>query len=215
MALPEILPPNDVFLRTTPVTPEALDAWGDILSDEEKARRKTMSHAGRRDSFTAGRIALRTLLGDHLQKRPSEVVIKVETSGRLASPESDFFLSLAHSGEQAIAAISRRNVGIDVEHVRPKPESLLNYILAEEERDPVASLPIDSNTTLFLCWTVKESVLKANGTGLRRSPRLVRASIDWEHQSARVVDPDEKSWDVHFALSEQFAVALAVDPEPK
>lgn len=182
-----------------------------ILTDQEINRRAGMRSESRRRSFTAGRIALRTLLAEHLDRQPADVPLIIEPSGRLACPGTGLHLSLAHSGDVAIAAFSTRNVGIDLEQIRPKPASLLDYILADEEREHVHGLDLDTDRTLFLCWTVKEAVLKANGTGLRRSPRLVRTTIDTGTSHAEVRDPSDDTWDVHFGLSNHFAAALAVE----
>ena len=173
-----------------------------------------MKHEGRRNSFTAGRIALRTMLADELGMEPAKVPLTVLESGRLACRGSDLHLSLAHSGQLAVAAASRRNVGFDIESVRSKPSELLDYILSNEERDHVHSLDMDTGRSLFLCWTVKEAVLKANGTGLRRSPRQVRVQIDLPGSTARVLDPSDHIWEVHFGLTDDYVAALAVEPFP-
>ena len=210
--LPDLHIPDDVLYRSLIFTDEDTRNWMQILTDQEINRRAGMRNEQRRRSFTAGRIALRTLLGDHLGMAPADVPIIVEPTGRLACPGSGLFLSLAHSGDLAVAAASHRNVGIDLELIRTKPASLLDYILAEEERDHVHALDLDSDHSLFLCWTVKEAVLKANGTGLRKSPRRVRLTLDLDHCQAHVLDPDEKEWAVTFGLSSQYALSLAVDP---
>ena len=111
-----------------------------------------------------------------------------------------------------MVAVCERNVGVDLELIRPKPAALLDYILAEEERDHVRALAIPPEQSLFLCWTIKESVLKANGTGLRKSPRRVRVNLDLERGHATVRDPEDKAWDVAFALSDTHALSLALDP---
>lgn len=212
--IPDLHIPEDVHFRSFVFTLESTRDWMQILTREEINRRAGMRSEQRRRSFTAGRIALRTLLGQHLKVEPVNVPLIIEPSGRLACTGSNLFLSLAHSGDVALAAFSERNVGIDLEAIRPKPTSLLDYILAEEEREHVHGLDLDTNRTLFLCWTVKEAVLKANGTGLRRSPRLVRTHINTETAHAEVQDPADDTWDVHFGLSDQFAAALAVERTP-
>lgn len=212
--LPELLIPPDVHFRSLVFTDEATRGWMQILSDEEINRRAGMKSEQRRRSFTAGRIALRTLLGDLLGVHPSRVLLVVEPSGRLAAPGSGLFLSLAHSGDLAVAAASERNVGVDLELIRPKPAALLDYILGDEERAHIHSLEMPAEQSLFLCWTIKESVLKANGTGLRKSPKRVRVNLDLERGHASVRDPEDKAWDVAFALSDTHALSLALDPGP-
>jgi len=213
--IPTLHVPEDVYYRSFVFSNETTQDWMHILNDREINRRAGMGHEQRRRSFTAGRIALRTLLADHLDIDPVDVPLVIEPSGRLACPETGLHLSLAHSGDVAIAVCSARNVGVDLEQIRSKPASLLDYILADEEREHVHNLDLDSERTLFLCWTVKEAVLKANGTGLRRSPRLVRTKIDTAASHAEVRDPADESWDVHFGLSDHYAAALAVERRPR
>jgi phosphopantetheinyl transferase len=209
--IPSLHIPEDVHYGSFVFSRESTRNWMQILTEEELDRREGMRNEQRRRSFTAGRIALRTMLAEHLGLAPVDVPLIIESSGRLACQGSDLHLSLAHSGDVAVAAFSTRNVGIDLEQIRPKPATLLDYILADEERDHVHNLDLDADRTLFLCWTVKEAVLKANGTGLRRSPRLVRTSIDTASSHAEVRDPSDETWDVHFGLTDQFAAALAVE----
>ncbi|MDE2995929.1 MAG: 4'-phosphopantetheinyl transferase superfamily protein [Bacteroidota bacterium] len=210
--LPELSIPEDVHLRSLIYTDEGTQDRMQILTDQEINRRAGMRNEQRRRSFTAGRIALRTMLAEQLDINPVDVPIIVEPSGRLACPGSGLHLSLAHSGDVAVAVASPRLVGVDLEQVRPKPDALLEYILADEEREHVRSLNVPPNQKLFLCWTVKEAVLKANGTGLRKSPRLVRLSLDVAHQRGSVRDPDNTDWSVTFGLSDDLALSLAVLP---
>ena len=210
--LPKLHIPDDVHLRSVSVAEAIRADWENILSEEERRRRAEMKNEARRNSFTAGRVTLRTLLADELGIAPSDVPLMVLESGRLACKGSGLHLSLAHSGDLAVAAASHRNIGFDLEVIRPKPSSLLDYILSDDERVHIQALDLDSDRSLFLCWTVKEAVLKANGTGLRRSPRLVRVRIDLEASIARVLDPSDHAWDVYFGLTDDYVAALAVQP---
>lgn len=62
--------------------------------------------------------------------------------------------SLSHSGNCAAAAISSSPVGIDIEAMRPAPESVARRLSARDDRD------------FFRIWTLKESFVKMTGEGL-------------------------------------------------
>ncbi len=206
--------PDDIHVRRLDLDDGSAPTWDSFLSDAELERRSVMKNEQRRQGFTLGRVALRSLLAERMDIAPSEVPIIIEPTGRLACPESGLMLSLAHSGKSAIAVAANRNVGVDLEHVREKPRALLDYILADSEKQHIDELPIDSSLSLFLCWTLKEAVLKANGTGLRRSPRKVALSIDIEKGIAHANDPDGKDWVARFSIEEEYVLSLAFDPSP-
>lgn len=206
--------PDDIQIKHQVHDDWTVKNWMHILSVDEMQRRTGMRSEKRQQNFTLGRVAIRTLLSDHMQISPSEVPIVIEPTGRLSAPESGQLLSLAHSGDQAIASISMRNAGVDVEEIREKPDSLLDYILCEEEKKHVYGLSIPHEQLLFVCWTLKEAVLKANGTGLRRSPRTVQLRIDPISQTATAVDPEGNPWHARFVVEDPYVFAIAFDPNP-
>jgi phosphopantetheinyl transferase len=101
---------------------------------------------------------------------------------------------------------------VDIEQIVEKPGSLLRFVLHEDEVPHVAGLPISGNDSLFLCWTIKESVLKAIGTGLMRSPKTVRLNVDYDRNRATVSEEDGTRWDVQFELQGAYMFALAFEP---
>ncbi len=82
----------------------------------------------------------------------------------------DLRFNLAHSGELTLIAVTRDcEIGVDVELVRPIERSLeiasRNFHPAELVAIHAAS-EIDAPEAFLRCWTRKEAVLKAIGTGL-------------------------------------------------
>ncbi len=207
--------PEDILICQMSYDDEIDGSWMRFLTDAEIDRRAGMKNEGRKRSFTLGRVALRSLLAGHLGIQPRDVALIVEQSGRLACPNSGLYLSLAHSGDQAIAIAAPRNVGVDMEVIREKPEALLDYILADGERQHIKELPLDFTHSLFLCWTLKEAVLKANGTGLRRSPKKVELAIDLEAGSALATDPEGKTWTARFTIEKEYVLSLAYESKPQ
>lgn len=104
---------------------------------------------------------------------------------RLTQPEGLFF-NLSHSGEWTVAAFSDGEVGVDIQRVKPIDMRLAEKFFAEEERQAIAQSG-SAQALFFRLWTVKESYLKALGTGLFRSLNsfTVRISKDGVH----IVDP--------------------------
>ena len=187
--------------------------WATLISPAEALRRETFGHEERRIGFTLGRIAIRRLLARDLDYPPERIPIRILPDGRLEVPGIDLRLSLAHSGRRAIAAKSSRPVGVDLELVKPRPDDLLDYILNDDERPHIDRLEMDDLHRLYVCWTLKEAVLKASGTGLRRSPHKVHLRIDQvraDHGLAAVVDPFDRSFSCRYHIDGDYVWSAAV-----
>jgi len=80
--------------------------------------------------------------------------------------DSDIDFNISHSGDYVVCAVAdREKVGIDIEKIRPIVLSdFKNYMTYREWEDIAAS---DRQYEMFYeHWTMKESVIKAEGRGL-------------------------------------------------
>lgn len=80
--------------------------------------------------------------------------------------KDDDYFSCSHSGEYTVLVKSKYLVGVDIEQIQNKPLILLNRFF-EDERKWIEE---DPATRYYLIWSLKESVVKAVGTGLATSP---------------------------------------------
>ena len=159
-----------------------------FLSDEERARLDGYGVEKRRREFLLGRVAARQLLSDVLGAAPAEVPLAVAEDGAVeVGGDGAWRVSISHTGEEAVAAVAERAVGVDLERIRERPERLHRFLLSEEERPLLERLPMPEADAFTLCWALKEAVLKAQRCGLRRSPKTVRiAALDAEAGTARL-----------------------------
>ncbi len=70
--------------------------------------------------------------------------------------------SLSHKPKCVAAVVSKDKIGIDVEEIRPRAESLFDYVASEEEW----RLEDKSWHIFFRYWTAKEATLKVIGIGI-------------------------------------------------
>ncbi|MCX8028271.1 MAG: 4'-phosphopantetheinyl transferase superfamily protein [Thermodesulfovibrionales bacterium] len=113
--------------------------------------------------------------------------IKQNKYGRpLLNNGCDF--NISHSGNVVVCAFSRHlKVGIDIEIIRSVKVHYFKRHMTQEQWDDI----ISSNEplkTFFHYWTLKESVLKANGNGLRGD--LCQIQTD----SLGIVFYDNQTW---------------------
>jgi len=111
---------------------------------------------------------------DHLSRSAREALkLSAEKSGvRLGEllkdekgapcPVAGNYWSLSHKPKYVAAVVSKDKVGIDIEEMKPRAESLFAHVASDEEWE----LKERSWDILFRYWTAKEAALKVIGIGI-------------------------------------------------
>jgi len=151
-----------------------LEAFEQILADDERARAQRFRFARDRTHFIAARGLLRTILGRYLLQEPQTLIFSYNTYGKpsLAEvSESDgLSFNLTHAHGMALYAVTRnRAVGVDVEYIQRQMEweSVAERFFSPYEVRMLKAVPLDiRHIAFFNCWTRKEAYIKARGMGL-------------------------------------------------
>lgn len=77
-------------------------------------------------------------------------------------PVAGNYWSLSHKPKYVAAVVSQNKVGIDIEEMNPRTESLFAHVASDEEWE----LKEKSWDTFFRYWTAKEATLKVIGIGI-------------------------------------------------
>jgi 4'-phosphopantetheinyl transferase len=181
------------------------------LTPDELARARRGTPAVHRRRVLL-RAALRVALGNELGLPPDRVPLATTPLGRptVAAP-GGLDVSCSASGALGLVAVGRRRIGIDVEAVAPWSAAVLDegWLAAEEQR-ALVRLPEGARAVAATrCWTQKEAVLKAVGSGLRGD--LVATVTDVGRTDAEVA-----GWLVHdVPVPHGYVASLAVAPQEK
>lgn len=73
------------------------------------------------------------------------------------------YWSLSHKPKCVTAVVSEEKIGIDIEEIRPRAESIFSLVASDEEWQLGKDKCWD---TFFRYWTAKEATLKAHGIGI-------------------------------------------------
>lgn len=71
-------------------------------------------------------------------------------------------VSISHSGENVLVGISAKEIGVDIEVIKPFDKRLIKRYFSKDEEDF-----IKNDSDFFKIWTVKEAFLKLTGEGLK------------------------------------------------
>lgn len=160
----------DIWVVPIRTSRELVDEFQQTLSSDEIERALRFLSEDHRDSFIVGRAILRKLLACYTREPAQTLTFRYGSRGKpYLRDHPDVQFNLAHSGGRAVYVVSREELGVDIELLKPLTDwrkiSKRFFSLREVEEldrlDPAQQLP-----AFFSCWTRKEAYIKATGEGL-------------------------------------------------
>jgi 4'-phosphopantetheinyl transferase len=158
-------------------------AW--TLSEEERVTASRFRDNVQRKRNIAHHATARSILALYAPGLPTPIVLGKGLHGKpyVAAPEEAKHLrfNIAHSGALCLVAVaSAGEVGIDVERVRHDiaMDDIAQMYFTSRELEALCSVPDENRAeAFFACWTRKEALLKAQGTGFIRPPQRVHVGL--------------------------------------
>ena len=192
-------------------------AW---LSGNEIGRLNHYRSSTRRKQFLLGRVLLRVVLSKYAEVAPETWKFQTNAHGKLFLDPSHglpIFFNLSHADNRVIIAVSSiRDLGIDIESMHKKRAFLkiANRYFAPDEIKSLNNLSTPLQASRFFeLWTLKESVLKACGSGL--SGNLARARFTFPSEDKLSLDFDSSkndlaNWQIwQIEISKPYFLALS------
>ena len=154
------------------VMPERWQGSDELLSPAERCRAARFVFDRDRAWFRFHHTALRMILAGYTGHDPDALPLSASPTGKPALEGTRWRFNLSHSGPVALCALAaERQVGVDVERLRPMPEAgrLAARFFAPAERESLERLEgTAQEAAFFACWTRKEAFVKATGEGFGR-----------------------------------------------
>ena len=154
------------------VRPQVETRLFDLLCYREVQKAEDIQSPSVRRRYVVARGTLRQLLGSLLDRPPRSLSIEPGPTGkpRLVGAGNTLQFSLSHSADMALIGVSSSDeLGVDLEHVRtiPAAAAIARRLFSRREADFVVDGGSSRAAKRFLlCWTRKEALGKALGSGL-------------------------------------------------
>jgi len=150
--------------------PDLTDAWS-LLSDIEQERASRLLSDRHRRHHIAAHAGLRWILACYVENSPEKLTIQKTSAGKpFLGDWPSIRFNLTHSHGRALVAIDKdRDVGIDLERVRPEVDvvALAKRFLSVRDQTFIEhGDPADLHERFLKAWVAREAVFKAAGTGL-------------------------------------------------
>ncbi len=132
----------------------------------------------------AGEWLTRLVLSEKLHLNMFEIGIDYGENGKpFYNCPSGLHFNISHSAGWSVCAVSRLPVGIDIEMIQPIDLSIAKECFTENEFMTMTSFA-DRSVQInyfYTIWTIKESYLKATGSGFSRAPDSFGTEIHNNH----------------------------------
>jgi phosphopantetheinyl transferase len=183
-----------------------------ILSPQERELYNNMREKRGR-SFLAARLALKKLsrrISSNDDITPPHAITTMKPGGRpccpLTSGDEAFYCTASHDARFAVAAVSERRIGIDVEEISGRVLKSRRLYMHERELSLVKSHALGEMEASARVWTAKEAVAKATGMHLAEAWR--RAEVKEIGRVKSTVMIDEKAYEVNQAIIDNHLFTL-------
>jgi len=186
-------PEIEVWLARLDLGIDQIAQCRELLSNDEQLRAGRFHFERDRRRSIVARGVLRMLLGGHLDIAPAAVVFGYTQYGKpfVINQASQIHFNVSHSGERALIALSvSRELGVDIEDVNREIDygDLAARFFAPRECTALMRIAEpDRKRAFFACWTRKEAVVKAIGSGLSLPLDRFEVTIDPD-AAPRVLD---------------------------
>jgi 4'-phosphopantetheinyl transferase len=200
-----------------------IDEYVAMLSVDEQDSYHRLQQPEHKQEYLVSHALLRTALSQYADNAPSDWQFLYNNFGKpsvLTTGQASLLrFNLAHTNGLAVCAISKTEVGVDVEY-HSKSQALLDmadHYFSTAEVKELGCLPIDEQEAYFFrYWTLKEAYIKAKGEGLQIP------SSDFGFQFSKTgkiifIPPTEEQIDAEdwsfnsLLLAENYTAAIAVN----
>ena len=145
---------NVRFLNVNTVSAERLVLWESWLAADKRQRMDRLPEKSRLLSLCGDGLA-REMLAEVLSLAPQEIAFTYTENGK---PLTDgAFFSVSHSGDVVACAVSDREVGLDLERIRPVPTRLGRALEGWQTPEE-----------FWRMWVCREAAIKCRGGTLAR-----------------------------------------------
>ncbi len=172
-------------------------------------KQKVDACRGRKDKLRS--LAAGLLLEEQMRQNFLDPGLIAEAEGgKLIIPDqTEFYFSLAHSGEYAACVVSDFPVGVDIQQYKPVREGLAKRFFQAQEAALLKKARGNAREELFFrLWTGKESYVKLTGEGLRKNLNSFHVNLE-EGTIEDRSRPEQKTYLREYHCLPEYAVTVA------
>ena len=152
---------------------EKLKEFLKFLDEEKREQYLRTTNENRKKALLVSHGFLKEKVSELFGIKKENLIFAVSENGKpFCKSHNDIYFSVSHSGDFFAVAISKKEVGIDIELLKNPTEKLIKRVCSDNEKKLIDASKNKSETFTEI-WTKKEAYLKALGTGIDRELKSV------------------------------------------
>lgn len=184
-----------------------LETYTTFLTQKIKDQVYTFRRWQDRQAFVLGKLLIWKGLKQHHYEEDCLSKLQLNRYGK-PYVDSSVYFNLSHSGQYVICAFYKEEIGIDIEKIEHLEIDDFKTIFSEQELDQLR-VSVSPLTEFFRFWTIKESIIKAEGKGLSLPLQLINTS------EVGIVRLGKNNWYVNEVnLFQNYCCSIATLSEP-
>jgi len=189
-----------------------MDSLLSLLPEYEQRMVQQRLNFDTRYRTLVARVLLRLQLSKVLGTKWREIVLHIDERGKPYLQHKELLhFNLSHSGSWIVAAIGKKKVGIDIEHLKTIAIEKYCSFLQINERNYILDGNGDERLRRFFeVWTLKESYIKATGMGFYEplSSYSVIQPVGNGGLTVQAAIKNELFWFKQYVLDDRYPLAI-------
>lgn len=164
------------FLNIESIDDSSLAFAFEAMSDERKQETLSIIPETKKRQKIAADMLCRQMIAEADGVGPADIVIKKSIDGKPYAENSSYKFSISHCGNLVVCAVSKNEIGVDIEKIRNVRLKMADKFACESEIAYIG----EKLERFFEIWTLKEAFFKCKGTGLGSDIKSVCFDINNE-----------------------------------
>lgn len=139
----------------------------DFVSEEKMEKIANIKNSENQLQTLLAEVLLRVILCTRFGFENTNITFERDSNGKPYLTNKEVHFNISHSKDLVAVAVSRQNIGVDLEKIRDVNVKLIERYFTEKEKQYISINKINWQTRFFEVWTKKEALLKMSGLGLR------------------------------------------------
>ncbi|GGW39324.1 4'-phosphopantetheinyl transferase family protein [Arenibacter certesii] len=218
-----ILPNNEIHFYYADINDfiSKVGVMQERLTSDEKLRAGQFKFQTDQNRFIIARWLLRSLLSNYLELDFGEMILKYGEFGKpFFNTNQNIKFNLSHSGDMIVFGFVKNfNIGVDVEMFKSNFNvmDIALKFFSKKEVETLLTLPeYKREVAFYRCWTRKEAIIKADGSGMSFPLNTFSVTIDSDDKAELIEmsngDLNKEKWRLFsIKLSVDYLAAVAVE----